>query len=117
MELVPLEVDDDIHVFRADGGIDSRTADGFFEQASRLVEGGAHKLIIDCSDLDVVSSAGLAALLRLHARLRTLGGDVRLAAVPGVIAQILRVTHLDRIFELHEDVSRAKLSFRPRHDA
>lgn len=117
MELVPVEVDDDIHVVRADGGIDSRTADGFLAQASELVESGAHKLIIDCSDLDVVSSAGLAALLRVHARLRTLGGDVRLAAVPGVIAQILRVTHLDRIFELHDDVSRAKLSFRPRDDA
>lgn len=114
MELIPVEIDDDIHVVRADGGIDGRTADGFLEQATRLVEGGARRLVIDCQGLDIVSSAGLAALLRVHARMRTLGGDVRLAAVPGAIVQILRITHLDRIFELHDDVNRAKLSFRPK---
>jgi anti-sigma B factor antagonist len=113
MEVFPVEVDDDVHVLRAEGGIDARTADGLLEQVGRMIDEGATRIVLDCQDLEIVSSAGLAALLRIHTRLRTRGGDVRLAGVRGTIAQVLQITRLDRIFELHPDVGRAKLSFRP----
>ena len=83
MEVFPVEVDDDVHVLRAEGGIDARTADGLLEQVGRMIDEGATRIVLDCQDLEIVSSAGLAALLRIHTRLRTRGGDVRLAGVRG----------------------------------
>lgn len=114
MQLFTVEIDDDVHVLRAEGGIDNRNADRFLEEVTALVNQGAHRMIIDCSELEIVSSAGLSALLRVHSRLREQGGTVKIAGVRGAVAQVLQITALNRVFDLHEDVGRAKLSFRPR---
>ncbi|MAC19857.1 MAG: hypothetical protein CMJ51_02210 [Planctomycetaceae bacterium] len=116
MQLFTVEVDGDIHVLRAEGGIDNRNADRFLEEVTVLVKGGAHRMIIDCGELEIVSSAGLSALLRVHSRLREKGGTVKIAGVRGAVAQVLQITALNRVFDLHEDVGRAKLSFRDRED-
>ncbi len=112
MELFPVEVDDDVHVIRAEGGIDGRNADRFLDEVTALVDEGARRMVVDCSDLDIVSSTGLSALLRVHGRLRRRGGDVKIAGVRGGFAQVLQITALNRVFDLYEDVGRAKLSFR-----
>ena len=112
MEIFPVEEDDGILVIRAEGGIDGRNADRFLEEVSTLVENGADRIIIDCSDLVVVSSLGLSALLRIHSRMKQRGGVVRICGVRGAVAQVLQITGLRAVFELHEDVGRAKLAFR-----
>jgi anti-anti-sigma regulatory factor len=53
-------------------------------------------------------------LVRLHSKLAKIGGDAKLACVKGVIEQVFKVTHLNRIFEMYPDVSRACLMFRPK---
>ena len=112
MELFPVEIDDGVHVIRAEGGIDGRNAERFLNEVTALVDGGARRMVIDCAALDIVSSAGLSALLRVHGRLRQRGGDVKIAGVRGGFAQVLQVTALNKVFDLHEDVGRAKLAFR-----
>lgn len=116
MELFPVEKEDDVLVIRAEGGIDGRNADRFLEEVTALVDGGATRLIIDCSDLEIVSSLGLSALLRIHSRMRHRGGHVRIAGVRGPVAQVLQLTGLQAVFDLHEDVGRAKLAFRDSGD-
>lgn len=114
MELRLLDIDrtNNVMVVAIDGGLDSRTAEEFSTQVERLVEGGISRIIVDCAELTYVSSAGLAALLRVHARMRRKGGDVRLAGVRGLVTQVLTLAHLDRLFELYPDVERARLSWR-----
>ena len=115
MELFPIEQDDDVLVIRAEGGIDGRNADRFLEEVSALVDQGSTRIIIDCSDLEIVSSLGLSSLLRIHSRMRQRGGHVRIAGVKGPVAQVLQLTGLQAVFDLHEDASRAKLAFRENH--
>jgi anti-anti-sigma regulatory factor len=45
--------------------------------------------------------------------MREIGGEVKLAAVPGFVAQVLALTRLDKVFEMYPDVAQARLSFRP----
>lgn len=116
MELFPVEKDDGVLVIRAEGGIDGRNADQFLEEVSALVDNGEDRIIIDCSGLDAVSSLGLSALLRIHSRMRQRGGHVRIAGVRGPVAQVLQLTGLRAVFDLHEDVGRAKLAFRDSSD-
>ncbi|MFO0874072.1 MAG: STAS domain-containing protein [Phycisphaerales bacterium] len=114
MELRLCEIDRDhnLMVLAIDGGLDNRTAEEFVAQVTQLVEGGVNRIIVDCAALNYVSSAGLAALLRVHARMRRLEGDVRLAGLRHAVAQVLRLTHLDRLLEMYPDVEQARLSFR-----
>lgn len=112
MEILLEEIDDDIHVLRADGGINGENAGQMVDDVIKIIDRGARKIIVDCRDLKIISSSGLATLLMLHSRGRTHGAEVKVAAVNGIVAQVLQITRLDVVLSVHPDVSRAKLAFR-----
>lgn len=68
---------------------------------------GRTKLILDCGQLTYISSMGIGMLVRVNARMKKLGGDVKLAAVQGAVAQVLSVVGLNRIFEMYRTVGDA----------
>jgi anti-anti-sigma factor len=78
-----------------------------------IVDGGIASLIIDCTRMTNISSLGLGALIRLHARAARHGGDVKLCCISGLPMQVLRMMRLDRVFEIYPDLDRARLAFRP----
>ncbi|MDP6545645.1 MAG: STAS domain-containing protein [Phycisphaerae bacterium] len=116
MEFYHHEVDNDVLIISADGGIDRHTSKEFVEQILKLIDGGMTKIIVDCNKLTYISSWGLGVLLRLHKRAKVAGGEVKIAAVHSRIVTLLNVTHLNKIFGIYPDVNRARLEFRPRDD-
>ncbi|MCH7798583.1 MAG: STAS domain-containing protein [Planctomycetes bacterium] len=114
MEIYYDEVDSEVLVVKADGGLNARTADGFVTDLEKLVDAGLRKIIVNCSSLNYISSYGLGILVRLHRRLARHGGNVKIASVKGVIVEVLRLTKLNTIFEIYPDVPRARLAFRPK---
>ena len=116
MEFYYHEVDNDVLIISADGGIDKRTSKEFVEQILKLIEEGMTKIIVDCKKLTYISSWGLGVLLRLHKRARAAGGEVKIADVHSRIVNVLNVTHLNKIFGIYPDVNRARLQFRPTSD-
>ena len=112
MEVLLEEIDDDIHVLRADGGINGVNAEQMVDDVIGTIDAGARKIIVDSSGLEIISSTGLATLLMLQSRGRTHGADVKVAAVNGFVAQVLQITRLNVVLSIHPDVNRAKLAFR-----
>ena len=112
MQVFLEETDDGIHVLRADGGINGQNASQLIDDVLAAVESGAVRIIVDCQDLEIISSSGLSTLLTLHNRIRTRGGDVKVAGIRHAVAQVLRLTRLDVVLEVYPDVHRAKLAFR-----
>jgi anti-anti-sigma factor len=107
------EIDNDVLIISADGGLNADTAADFVQSIEKLVDAGLCKIIIDCKDLTYVSSYGLGVLIRLNKRVRNRGGDVKLASITGIVPQALQATRLDRLFAIYADVNRARLAFRP----
>jgi anti-sigma B factor antagonist len=68
---------------------------------------GRKKLIVDCGDLEFISSMGLGMLVRVNSRMKKLGGDVKLADVHGTVAQVLSVVGLNRMFQIYPTVDEA----------
>ena len=112
METYLDEIDEEIMVLVADGGLDARNARELGDKLESLVDAGVRELIVDCSKLTFVSSAGLGTLLKINRQLSAKGGRVHLAGVTGPIIQILRIARLDRVLKLHPDVGRAKHELR-----
>ncbi len=81
------------------------------------VDSGLRKIIVDCSELGYISSFGLGVLIRLHSRLARHGGNVKIASVKGVVVEVMRLTKMNKLFEIYPDVSRARLAFRPENTA
>jgi anti-anti-sigma factor len=67
---------------------------------------------VDCAGLGYVSSLGLGVLVRLHGRMKKHGGEVKIAGMHGMAAQMLAITRLSTLFALYPDVNRARLAFR-----
>ena len=113
MEFIPHEIDRDVFVLMADGGINRENAQQFTHDVEEMVRNGFSKLIIDCSRLDYISSTGLGTLLVLQRRMKQAGGDVKLCSVKGLVVQALQIIRLDRMFGMYPDLGQARLAFRP----
>ncbi|MGC3966745.1 MAG: STAS domain-containing protein [Pirellulales bacterium] len=89
------------------GTIDEANCSYLIDCVAEEVLDGRTKLILDCDQLEYISSMGLGMLVRVHSRMKKLGGDVKLAAVHGAVAQVLSVVGLNRIFHIYPTVAEA----------
>jgi len=112
MELYYHDVDKDVLIIKADGGINSDNVEQFVGELNGLIDSGIRKLIVDCSRLNYISSDGIGTIFRLHKRLAEKGGDVKLAALNHVVARILELTRLNAVFHIHPTVDEARRAFR-----
>ena len=112
MEFYYHDVERDVLILKADGGIDATNAEEVVAELTRLVEAGIRKLIIDCSRLGYISSAGVGVLVRLHKRLLTVGGDAKVASVHGPVFRLLELTKMADVFEIYPTVNEALEAFR-----
>jgi anti-sigma B factor antagonist len=68
-------------------------------------------LVLDVCQVDFVDSSGLGLLVRFLSRARAAGGDVKLCAVPPRMAEVLRITKLQAVFEQHPSEAAAIAAF------
>ena len=114
VELYYDDVDGDVLVIKADGGLNAETTEKFISDIEKLVDVGLRKIIVDCSRLEYISSRGLGVLVRLHKRMKQHEGDVKIASAQSPLLDVLRLTRLDRRLEIYPDVPRARLAFKPK---
>jgi anti-anti-sigma factor len=83
------------------GTLDESNCQFLLDCVKEEVLEGRKKLIIDCGRLDYISSMGLGTLVRVHSRMKKLGGDVKLAAVHGTVAQVIGIVGLNKLFHIY----------------
>ena len=103
--------DGEIRIFKLDGELDSETCDFLYSVLEGRIEDGNRKLILDCERLQIISSMGLGMLMRVHAKIKKNGGDVKLARIHGAIAELLKLVMLDRVLHLYPSVQAAIESY------
>jgi anti-anti-sigma factor len=72
---------------------------------------GQPMVVLDMSDVPLIDNAGLESLLDTQQSLQLRGGVMKLAAIPQLCQEILRITSVDQHFEKHPDVKTAVGSF------
>ncbi len=90
--------------------IDSSSAQAFEDEAIALVDAGAKKVVIDASDLDYISSAGLRVILTTAKRAKAAGGGLTIACARANVKEVLTVSGFGSIFGLHDSVDAARAS-------
>jgi len=87
--------------------IDSSSAKAFEDDASALLDAGPKKVVIDASDLDYISSAGLRVILTTAKKAKAAGGGLTIANARNNVKEVLAVSGFDGIFGLHDSVAQA----------
>ena len=68
--------------------------------AQSFLDGTAGTVVLDCSRLDYLSSAGLGVLLKTQKRLMAAGGKLRLTGVSRHLNDIFTYSGFDQIFDI-----------------
>lgn len=84
------------------GRIDTTTAPAFHGTVARLTT-QAHRVIVDFTDIQYVSSAGLREFLLLAKGLQGKGGKLALCAMSASVRQVFDVSGFSRIFKIVHD--------------
>jgi len=69
------------------------------------------KLLISFSNVDHLSSAALGTLITINNKIKSRGGQLRLADIDPQIYEVFVITRLNRLFEIHETGEGALKSF------
>ena len=65
------------------------------------------RIVVDLSDLEYVSSAGLRCFMLAARQAGTQGGKIVLAALRPVVAEIFQISRFDMVFEIFPSVREA----------
>lgn len=89
------------------GTVDAVTAPRLAEALQAEVAAGRHRLVVDLSAVEYVSSAGLRALLAAVKAARAAGGDVVVAAARPAVFEVFELAGLTSILAFHPGVGEA----------
>jgi anti-anti-sigma factor len=101
-----------ITIFHLRGWLDGQSEGQFFQWASEAYENGTRYLLLDLSELDMLTSAGLRAIQRVH-KLYTPGDDskgskyFKMASAPPQIYHVLEITGFLHVVPNYESVESA----------
>lgn len=84
----------------------------FCAELQPLLESNRPRIVLDCSQVQHMDSAGIEILLDCMAEAMKRDGDLKLAAVSPASAAIMELMRVDRLFEVFETTDEAILSFR-----
>jgi anti-anti-sigma factor len=100
MELVE-EVQGRVVVVTARGRLDGSTSQAFAAQLEKLTGTSQPRLVVDCSGIDFVSSAGLRVVLTVLKRVKAANGMLALCAVQDPVREVLDITGFAGMLDLY----------------
>jgi anti-sigma B factor antagonist len=78
------------------------------ERVRELVKKKRTHLVLDLADVEHINSCGLGSLVCALTTVRRAGGELHLAGVGVHVGDILRLTHLNTVFQIYPSVSAAR---------
>lgn len=101
-----------VDLVEIDGRIDSSTAPQLDQALLKIIQDGRYRIVVDMSETDFMSSAGLRALLSALKQVRRFNrGDVRLANMPDKIKKAFDLAGLLEVFKVYDSSVDAVGSF------
>jgi len=102
------DVDSDILLVSLSGRLDGANAAAAEQDLLGQVEAGPKRVVIDMTDLDYISSAGLRVVLLVAKRLRKTEGALSLCGMKEHIREVFEVSGFLTIFTVCDDVATAR---------
>ena len=96
----------DIHIVAIAGNLDSTTSPEA-QKALDAVLAGARKVVLDFSELDYISSAGLRVLLGAAKQLRASGGTLRIFGLNQSVREVFEISGFSAILAVYPSEAEA----------
>jgi len=100
-----------VRVIAVRGYLDAHTAPQFENVVAAELREGHCRIVVDCTELDYISSAGLGVFMTFIDEARQAGGDIKLAAIQPKVYQIFDVLGFPALFDIQPSVAQAVARF------
>jgi len=94
------------------GDIDVSVADELKKILQKIIDAGKIYVLVDFGNVNFIDSSGLGLFVVFYKKARLKGGTIKFANVPPVVSKVIKLTRLDKHFELYETLSEGEQSFR-----
>jgi anti-sigma B factor antagonist len=94
------------------GFINAHTVRLFESELQKALREGRFCLVVNCSGLSYIASAGLGAMMGVIEEIRRNGGDLRLASLNETVLNIFEILGFDHLYRLFPSEAEAIASFR-----
>jgi anti-anti-sigma factor len=106
-----------ITIFHLRGWLDAQSEDDLVKWASEAREEGTRYLLLDLSELDTLTSAGMRAIQKVYKMYTTQGAEMespylKMASAPPPVYNVLKITGFLKSIPMYESVLSAVDSFR-----
>lgn len=91
----------DIVIIDIKGRLDTTNYNSLEKDILQTIEKGNKKLVINCSELDYVSSSGLRVFLVALKKLKAINGKFALTSLQDNIKEIFEISGFITIFDVH----------------
>jgi anti-anti-sigma factor len=98
---------DDYLIVAPEGRLDTTTAGDFEKSMLELLEAGQTKIILDCTDLQYISSSGLRISLIIQKKMIARSGIFRICCLQPSIREIIDLSGFSMIFTIYPDLESA----------
>lgn len=95
------ETDQHVSIVSLKGRLDASTASSLDDVLSALVGSKATQVLVDCRELDYISSAGLRSLLSAAKQFKKISGQISLCSLSPNVKQVFEISGFTSIFPIH----------------
>jgi len=104
--------DGDITVLTLHGYLDAHTAPQFEKTIQEEFNAGHVRIVVDCTGLTYISSAGLGVFMSFIEDVREAGGDIKLCSIVPAVYQVFEILGFPELFDIVADRPTAIERFR-----
>ena len=98
-------------VLRPRGFINAHTVRSFEEPLRAVLAQGRFRIVVDCTALVYIASAGLGAIMGAIEEIREHGGDLRLSGLNDTVANIFEILGFNHLYRIFASEAEALASF------
>ncbi|RMG09966.1 MAG: anti-sigma factor antagonist [Planctomycetota bacterium] len=109
--------DSEVKVLSLKGQLDAHTFSSLQKELESAGNEAQPRVVLDCGALEYISSAGLGVLKKMSREFRDRQGDIRLAALPPKIDNVVQLLGFDKILRVFGGLDEAVRSFEQDRDA
>jgi anti-anti-sigma factor len=97
-------------VLRVEGRLDVNTAAEFDRQVQDCLGPDDKEVMLDLSELEFITSAGLRSVLGLHKKLKARDGQLGLCGLKNVVAEVFAISGLSFVLPIYDTLDEALLT-------
>jgi anti-sigma B factor antagonist len=94
---------DEVAVIYPRGHLDAHNVERFEKEILKLIGGSHFKIVVNCKDLNYISSAGMGIIMGYLDEIRERGGDIKLCSASDRVYEIFDLVGFTEIYDFLSD--------------